>query len=126
MTKKIIHTDNAPAAIGPYSQANEVGDTLFISGQLPIDVSTGKFAGDSIKEQTTQSLENAKAILKEAGYTLNDVVKTTVLLKDISDFAEMNEVYGTYFTENYPARAAYQVAKLPLDARVEIELIAKK
>ncbi|MFV0255326.1 MAG: RidA family protein [Erysipelotrichaceae bacterium] len=124
--KKIIDSKEAPSAIGPYSQANLSGDLLFISGQLPIDVKTGKFAGDSIEEQTTQSLENAKAILLEAGFSLNDVVKTTVLMQDISEFAQMNEIYAKYFTSEYPARAAYEVAKLPLGARVEIEMIAKK
>lgn len=124
--KEIINSNSAPKAIGPYSQANLINGTLYISGQLPIDPATGKFAGDEIVSQTTQSLENAKAILEAADMSLDDVVKVTVLLKDIEDFGKMNEVYGKYFTSNFPARAAFQVAKLPLDARVEIEMIASK
>lgn len=124
--KKVIHTDNAPAAIGPYSQANQVGNTIYVSGQLPIDPATKKFAGDTIADQTRQSLTNAKAILEEAGFAMTDVVKVTVLLDDINDFAGMNEVYGEFFTTDYPARAAFEVAKLPLAAMVEIEMIASK
>lgn len=124
--KKIIMTDKAPAAIGPYSQGVVAGNTLYISGQLPINPSTGKLVGESIKSQTKQSLENAIAILAEAGYEMKDVVKTTVLLSDINNFKEMNEVYSEYFTSDFPARAAYQIAKLPLGALVEIELIAVK
>ena len=124
--KKIIHTDNAPAAIGPYSQANQIGNTIYVSGQLPIDPATKEFAGDSIADQTRQSLANAKAILEEAGFALTDVVKVTVLLDNIADFVGMNEVYGEFFTTDYPARAAFEVAKLPLGAMVEIEMIAAK
>ncbi len=124
--KKIIKSDRAPNAIGPYSQAVEINGTIYVSGQIPIDKKTGKFPSDCIKEQTKQSLENAKAILEEAGYTLEDVVKVTVLLDNIEDFKNMNEVYATYFTSNYPARAAYEVAKLPLNAKIEIEMIAYK
>lgn len=124
--KEIISTENAPKAIGPYSQANKVGTTIYVSGQLPIDPTTGKFAGTTIEEQTKQSLENAKAILESVGYTFDDVVKTTVLLDDIDDFAKMNEVYAQYFRNNAPARAAFEVAKLPLGAKVEIEMIADK
>jgi len=124
--KKIIHTDNAPAAIGPYSQANQAGDTLYVSGQLPLDPGTKAFPGDSIAEQTRQSLTNAKAILEEAGFAMTDVVKVTVLLDDITDFAGMNEIYGEFFVSDYPARAAFEVAKLPLGAKVEIEMIAVK
>jgi len=124
--KKIIETNNAPTAIGPYSQATLVGNTLYISGQLPIDPKTGKFAGESIEDQTKQSLENAKAILNAANFTLDHVVKTTVLLDNIYDFSKMNDVYATYFTQEYPARAAFEVSQLPLGAKVEIEMIAAK
>lgn len=123
---KIIHTPNAPAAIGPYSQAVQAGKLLFVSGQIPIDPATGVFAGTDIATQTRQSLTNVKNILAAAGYTCADVVKTTVLLADIGDFAAMNAVYAEFFTEPFPARAAYQVAALPKDALVEIECIAVK
>ena len=122
---KIISTDKAPKAIGPYSQAVLANDTLYISGQLPINVETGK-SSDDIKEQTKQSLNNVKAILEEAGFTLDDVVKSTVLLKDINGFAAMNEVYASFYTNNPPARAAYEVANLPMGVSVEIETIAVK
>lgn len=121
-----IHTPNAPAAIGPYSQAVQAGNMLFVSGQIPIDPATGAFAGDDIVTQTRQSLTNVKNILEAAGYTLNDVVKTTVLLADIADFGSMNEVYATFFNENRPARAAFAVKDLPRGALVEIEAIANK
>ena len=123
---QIIHTDKAPAAIGPYSQAVKTGDLLFVSGQIPIDPATGEFAGSDITTQTRQSLNNVKAILEEAGYTLADVVKTTVLLADISDFAAMNAVYAQFFQNNCPARAAFAVKDLPKGALVEIEVIAGK
>ena len=121
-----IHTPNAPAAIGPYSQAMQTGNMLFVSGQIPIDPATGEFAGSDIATQTNQSLTNIKNILAAAGYTMNDVVKTTVLLADIADFAAMNAVYAEYFTENKPARAAFAVKDLPRGALVEIEAIAAK
>lgn len=121
-----IYTPNAPAAIGPYSQAVQAGNMLFVSGQIPIDPATGEFAGSDIATQTNQSLTNIKNILAAAGYTLNDVVKTTVLLADIADFAAMNAVYAEYFTENKPARAAFAVKDLPRGALVEIEAIAAK
>ena len=121
-----IHTPNAPAAIGPYSQAVQTGNMLFVSGQIPIDPATGEFAGNDITTQTNQSLTNIKNILAAAGYTLNDVVKTTVLLADIADFAAMNAVYAEYFCENKPARAAFAVKDLPRGALVEIEAIAAK
>lgn len=124
--KKIISTDNAPAAIGPYSQANQIGNTIYVSGQLPLVPGTKEFAGEGIADQTRQSLSNAKAILQAAGFEMTDVVKVTVLLDDITDFAGMNEVYGEFFTSAYPARAAFEVAKLPLGAKVEIEMIAAK
>jgi len=119
-----VHTDNAPAAIGPYSQAIKAGNTVYVSGQLPVDPKTGEFAGDDIKTQTKQSLTNIQNILKEAGGGMEDVVKTTVLLSDISDFAAMNEVYATFFKEPFPARAAFQVAAIPKGAKVEIEAVA--
>ena len=121
-----IHTNNAPAAIGPYSQAVQTGNMLFVSGQIPIDPATGEFAGSDITTQTNQSLTNIQNILTAAGYTLNDVVKTTVLLADIADFGAMNEVYATFFNENRPARAAFAVKDLPRGALVEIEAIANK
>ena len=121
-----IYTPNAPAAIGPYSQAMQTGNMLFVSGQIPIDPATGEFAGSDIATQTNQSLTNIKNILAAAGYTLNDVVKTTVLLADIADFAAMNAVYAEYFCENKPARAAFAVKDLPRGALVEIEAIAAK
>ena len=121
---QIIHTNNAPAAIGPYSQAVKAGNLLFVSGQLPIDPATGAFAGEDIAAQTRQSLTNIRAILEEAGYTLADVVKATVLLADMADFAAMNAVYAQFFTANCPARAAFAVKELPKAAKVEIEVIA--
>ena len=119
-----IATSNAPAAIGPYSQAIQAGNTIYVSGQLPIDPATGAFAGDDIKAQTRQSLTNIRSILEAAGADMSKVVKTTVLLKDIADFGAMNEVYAEFFTAPYPARAAFQVAALPKDALVEIECVA--
>ena len=125
--KKRIHTDKAPAAIGPYSQAVLAGDFLYVSGQLPIDPATGAFAGETAAEQAAQSIRNLAAILEEAGMSLNDVVKTTVLLADIADFAAVNEVYAKFFTgEVLPARAAFAVRDLPKGAKVEIELVAYK
>ncbi|MCQ2329390.1 MAG: RidA family protein [Paludibacteraceae bacterium] len=124
--KKIIATKNAPAAIGPYSQATQVNGMLFISGQLPIDPATGKFAEGGVAEQTHQSLRNVRAILNEAGYDFNDVVKTTVFLSDIADFGAMNEVYKQYYLSECPARSAFAVKSLPMGALVEIETIAGK
>ncbi len=121
---KAIHTEAAPAAIGPYSQAIQAGNTIYVSGQLPVDPATGEFAGADIAAQTKQSLTNIQNILKEAGTDMTQVVKTTVLLADIGDFAAMNEVYATFFKEPFPARAAFQVAALPKGARVEIEAVA--
>jgi len=119
-----IETTKAPGAIGPYSQAIRVNNLVFVSGQLPIDPETGAFPSDDIKDQTRQSLENIKAILEAAGYEMSQIVKTTVLLADIADFAAMNEVYAEYFSDPCPARAAFQVAALPKGAKVEIEAIA--
>ena len=121
-----IHTPNAPAAIGPYSQAMQAGNLLFVSGQIPIDPATGAFAGDDITTQTRQSLTNVKNILETAGYTCADVVKTTVLLANMGDFAAMNAVYAEFFTAPCPARAAFAVKDLPKGALVEIEAIACK
>ncbi|MBQ1227453.1 MAG: RidA family protein [Alistipes sp.] len=123
--KKIIASPLAPKAVGPYSQAVEANGTLYISGQLPIDASTGKMA-ETIEEQTRQSLTNLSYIAKEAGYELSDAVKVTVLLDDIADFAAMNGVYAQFFTENMPARVCYEVAKLPMGAKVEIDAILAK
>ncbi|MGL2915810.1 RidA family protein [Helicobacter pylori] len=122
--KEVIHSTLAPKAIGPYSQAIATNDLVFVSGQLGIDASTGEFKGTDIHSQTTQSMENIKAILKEAGLGMDSVVKTTILLKSLDDFAVVNGIYGSYFKEPYPARATFQVAKLPKDALVEIEAIA--
>ena len=126
MSNIAIHTENAPAAIGPYSQAIQAGNTIYVSGQIPIDPATGAFAGNDITTQTRQSLTNIKAILAEAGADMSNVVKTTVLLADIADFAAMNAVYAEFFTAPYPARAAFQVACLPKNALVEIECVAVK
>ena len=124
--KRIISTPLAPGAIGPYSQAIEANGTLYISGQIPIDPKTGKLVEGDIKQQTQRVLENIGAILKEAGYDYSNVVKSTCLLANIDDFKEMNEVYGQYYKENPPARAAYGVVRLPLGALIEIETVAAK
>ena len=126
MSKIAIHTEHAPAAIGPYSQAIQAGNTIYVSGQIPIDPATGAFAGNDITTQTRQSLTNIKAILAEAGADMSNVVKTTVLLADIADFAAMNAVYAEFFTAPFPARAAFQAAALPKNALVEIECVAVK
>ena len=123
---KAIATKNAPAAIGPYSQAIEVNGFVYASGQIPIDPATGAFVPGGIKEQTQQSLKNASAILQQAGTEMAHVVKTTVYLADIADFAAMNEVYATFFQEPYPARSAVAVKDLPKGALVEIEVLAAK
>ncbi len=123
--KKVIFTESAPKAIGPYSQAIEVNGTLYISGQIPLIPATGQMP-EGIKEQTKQVMENIGAILKAAGYSYNNVVKSTCLLSDMENFKAMNEVYGEYYKENPPARAAYGVVKLPLGALIEIETIAVK
>lgn len=125
MTKEVINTTNAPEAIGPYSQVVIVGDFVYTSGQIPLNPATGELVTD-IKLATKQSMENIKAILEEAGTSLNNVVKTSIFLKDLNDFEAVNEVYGTYFIENKPARSCVQVAKLPKDAVIEIEAIAVK
>ena len=124
--KKIISTDKAPAAIGPYSQGTIAGNLIFVSGQIPFDSVAGKMVEGSITDQTEQSLKNVKAVVEAAGATLADVVKCTVFLKDMNDFSEMNKKYAEFFTENPPARAAVEVARLPKDVGVEIEAIALK
>lgn len=124
--KKIILTENAPKAIGPYSQAIEVNGTLYISGQVPIDPVIAKVVDGGIIEQTEQVMRNIEAILTEAGYTFADVVKSTCLLSDMANFKQMNEVYGKYYPNNPPARAAFAVKELPLGVLVEIETIAVK
>jgi 2-iminobutanoate/2-iminopropanoate deaminase len=124
--KKVISTTKAPAAIGPYSQAIKVGNLVYTSGQIPIDPATGSFVEGGIKEQTRQSLQNVKAILEEAGLTMKNVVKTTVFMADMNDFADMNAVYAEFFAEPFPARSAVAVKTLPKGALVEIEVIAEK
>ncbi|HEY4786284.1 MAG TPA: RidA family protein [Bacteroidales bacterium] len=124
--KRVISSSGAPSAIGPYSQAIEVNGTLYVSGQIPIDPKTGKLVDGNIKEQTHQVLKNIGAILREAGYNYDDVVKSTCLLANMDDFKEMNEVYAEYYKETPPARAAYGVVRLPLGALIEIETIAVK
>jgi 2-iminobutanoate/2-iminopropanoate deaminase len=122
--KEIIKTDAAPAAIGPYSQAVRAGGFVFASGQIPLDSATMQFVAGGVAEQTEQVLKNLQAVLAAAGVGLEQVVKTTVFLADMNDFAAMNEVYGRFFTDNPPARATVQAARLPRDARVEIEVVA--
>ena len=123
---KVINSTKAPSAIGPYSQAVDKDGFIFVSGQVPIDETTGSFAGEDIASQARQSLQNIKYILEEAGLEMKDISKTTILLKNIEDFAVVNEIYGQFFTAPYPARATYEVARLPKDALIEIEAIAKR
>ena len=122
--KQAVSSPDAPKAIGPYSQAVRVGQLLFVSGQVPLDPATGEIVSGDIAAQTRRVFENLAAVLKAGGRSLNDVVRTTVFLADMNDFAEVNKVYGSYFSEPYPARATVQVARLPKDARVEIDVIA--
>ncbi len=122
--KKIVSTKEAPAAIGPYSQGTIACGMIFVSGQIPVDPATGEFVSDDIKEQTEQSLKNLQAVLKQAGATLDDVVKTGVFIQNMDDFAVVNEVYAKYFSKNCPARSCVEVGKLPKGALVEIEAIA--
>jgi len=124
--KKVISTKQAPAAIGPYSQAIETGNMLFVSGQIPVNPQTGELAGDDVKSQTRQVFENIRAILSEAGYEMNNIVKTTVFLADMALFADMNEVYASQFESDFPARSTIAVKGLPKGALVEIESIAIK
>jgi 2-iminobutanoate/2-iminopropanoate deaminase len=122
--KETISTEKAPGAIGPYSQAVKAGNMIFCSGQIPIDPTTGEFVSNNVAEQTHQVLTNLSAVLEAAGTSLNNVVKTTVFLADMNDFTEMNEIYAEFFNDNKPARATVQAARLPRDARVEIDCIA--
>lgn len=124
MANQVIHTDNAPAAIGPYSQAIKAGNLLFVSGQVPFVPETMEIVEGDVKAQTAQSLKNLQAILKEAGADFSNVVKTTVFIKDMNEFGQINEVYAEFFGDNKPARACVEVARLPKDVKVEIELIA--
>jgi len=126
MMKRIISTTKAPAAVGPYSQAVEISDTLYISGQIPLDPVTGKIKGEDITEQTKQVFRNLEAILSEAGYGFGDVVRSTCYLSDMKDFKAMNAVYAEYYPANQPARAAFAVKELPLGALVEIDAIAAR
>lgn len=126
MEKKIIRTDSAPAPIGPYSQAVQSGNMLFVSGQIPIDPKTGNLVQDDIKAETRQVMENLRAILHEAGMDFSNVIKSSIFLMDMGQFAQVNEVYGTYFTSNPPARETVQVAGLPRAVNVEISVIAGK
>ena len=126
MEKKVIATTKAPSAIGPYSQAIQVGNLVYTSGQIPIDPATGTFVEGGIKAQTRQSLLNVQTILKEVGLTMDNVLKTTVFLADMNDFADMNSVYAEFFAEPYPARSAVAVKTLPKNAMVEIEVVAAK
>lgn len=123
MSKTIIATDKAPAAIGPYSQAVKLGNLMFCSGQIPIDPATGKLVEGDIAVQTRRVLDNLKAVVEAGGYTMSDVLKTTILLDNLADYPVVNEIYASYFTGTYPARAAFQVAKLPLGCAVEIEAV---
>ena len=122
--KKVISTPNAPAALGPYSQAIEVNGMVFLSGQLPVDPATGEFVPGGIKEQTLQVFKNIEAVLKEANLTMDNIVKTTVLLADMGSFADMNEVYATQFSSDFPARSTFAVKTLPKNADIEIEVVA--
>ena len=124
MTRKIIQTDNAPAAIGPYSQANAAGGFLFTAGQIPLDPATMEIVGTTAAEQTQQALLNAKAVVEAGGMTLDNVVKATVFILDMGEFVNINEVYQTFFRENPPARSVVEVSRLPKDVLVEIELVA--
>jgi 2-iminobutanoate/2-iminopropanoate deaminase len=124
--KKIINTNNAPAPIGPYSQAIAAGNFIFVSGQIPLDPSTGEIVSENIKAETKQVMENIKAVLSEAGVDFNNIVKTSIFLTDMQSFTQVNEVYGTYFTDQFPARETIQVAALPKNVNVEISVIAIK
>lgn len=124
IAKEIISTDNAPSAIGPYSQAVKANGMVFVSGQIPIDPKTGEFVSDDVAEQTEQVLQNLRNVLEAAGSSMESVIKTTVFVADMNDFGKMNEVYARHFTANFPARATVQAARLPKDAKVEIECVA--
>lgn len=122
--KQVVFTENAPKAIGPYSQAIKAGGVIYVSGQLPIDPATGELAPADFKSQAAQSMKNIQAILASEGLGMDSIVKTTILMSDLAGFGDVNEVYGSFFTGDYPARACYQVARLPKDALLEIEAVA--
>ena len=124
MERKVIHTEKAPGAVGPYSQAVAWGNTVYVSGQLPLDPKQGKIVADTIEDQTKQAMENLKSILEEAGSSLDKLLKVTIFLQDMDDFKRVNEAYGSFFSGAYPARCAYEVARLPLGANIEIDGIA--
>lgn len=124
--KRIIHTDKAPEAIGPYSQAVEIENTIYLSGQIPIDPGSGRIVEEEIKGQTHQVIKNISAILHEAGYTLDDVVQCQIFLEDLDDYGEMNAVYSSYFKNDFPARAVVEVSSIPRDALIEMMVVAKK
>lgn len=126
MTKQIISTDKAPSAIGPYSQAVWAGDFLFASGQVPVDPATGNLISQDVQEQAHQALKNVRSILETAGLTMDNVIKATVFIKNMDDFGKINEVYAQYFSTPYPARSCVEVARLPRDVQVEVEVVAKK
>lgn len=126
MTKQIISTDKAPSAIGPYSQAIWAGDFLFASGQVPVDPATGDLISQDVQEQAHQALKNVRSILETAGLTMDNVVKATVFIKNMDDFGKINEVYAQYFSTPFPARSCVEVARLPRDVQVEVEVVAKK
>ena len=123
---KVIHTDKAPKAIGPYSQAIEAGDFIFTSGMIPVIPETGEIAGDTVEEQAKQAFNNLKNLVEASGSSLEKVVKTTVFIKDMNDFSRINEVYASFFTENLPARSCVEVARLPKDVKLEVEAVALK
>lgn len=123
--KEIVHTEKAPAALGPYSQGINIGNLIFTSGQLPIDPENGEMVSDDIKKAAERCILNLKAVLEAADYSLKNVIKTTVFIKNMDDFAAVNQVYGEYFTDNYPARSCVEVSRLPKDALVEIEAVAE-
>jgi len=124
MERKVIHTEKAPGAVGPYSQAVAWGNTVYVSGQLPLDPKQGKIVAETIEDQTKQAMENLKSILEEAGSSLDRLLKVTIFLQDMDDFKRVNEAYGSFFSGGYPARCAYEVARLPLGANIEIDGIA--
>lgn len=126
MNKDVIETNNAPSAIGPYSQAVKIGNFLYTSGQLPVEPKTGQIVSEDVKEQAKQVMENLKGVLNAAGMELENVVKAMVFIKDMNDFGSINEVYGQYFKKPYPARSCVEVARLPKDVKIEIEVIAYK
>src|SRR6056297_319950 len=124
MERKVIHTEEAPGAVGPYSQAVAWGNTVYVSGQLPLDPKQGKIVAETIEDQTKQAMENLKSILEEAGSSLDKLLKVTIFLQDMDDFKRVNEAYGSFFSGDFPARCAYEVARLPLGANIEIDGIA--